>query len=181
MFELCLLGFLNQKGSYRYELKKQLAELIIFRRSISDGTLYPVIKRLINKGFVVETVHEGERQKLLSITDSGRERFLDLLHHPSDEDIANFNKFYGYVHFMASMDKEVRVQLLEARLDFISECLPLYMRDGQANSPKDTANELSGAAHYYMHHSELLAESFYKAETVQLTVMIQDIKKGRIE
>ena len=171
MFELCILGFLFSTNSYKYELKQRLCELIIFRRPISDGTIYPVIRKLLKNNYIQMPNMQSQRHKELAITKAGKERFLHLLWSPSTEDISNFNKFYGYLHFAEHLSSDKQIELIEKRIEFIDDGLPYYIKDKQLEVTPLPKN-------YFHHHSELLAEEFYEAEIKRLQLMIDEIKRG---
>lgn len=172
MFELCVLGFLYEKNSYKYELKQNLSELLIFRRTISDGTIYPIFSRLLGSGYIKQCESQEDRHKMFFITDSGKKHFLKLLSNPSKSDIGDFNKFYGYLHFAEYLSSEEQTELIEKRIAVINDRLPYYMKDKNANSSSQKIK-------YFHHQSELLAEGFYKAEMNCLNSMLNDIKGNK--
>src|SRR4051794_31516843 len=46
MLEFAILGLLQESPMHGYELRKELAEVLGGRRSISYGSLYPALKRM---------------------------------------------------------------------------------------------------------------------------------------
>ena len=59
MLEFVILGFLFEGRLHGYELRKRLAALTGHVRPLSDGTLYPAIKRLVDGGWWSRTWRRG--------------------------------------------------------------------------------------------------------------------------
>ncbi|MDO5717881.1 MAG: PadR family transcriptional regulator [Tissierellia bacterium] len=75
VLELCVLSLLNMEDRYGYELVETISEDI----SISEGTIYPMLRRFKNDGLVITYLKEstsGPSRKYYSITDKGREFYL---------------------------------------------------------------------------------------------------------
>ena len=75
--ELCVLSILARRDCYGYELVNAISESM----HITEGTIYPLLKRLKDDGsitsYLVES-SEGPPRKYYSITDSGREKKSEL-------------------------------------------------------------------------------------------------------
>lgn len=75
--ELCVLSILARRDCYGYELVNAISESM----HITEGTIYPLLKRLKDDGsitsYLVES-SEGPPRKYYSITDSGREKKNEL-------------------------------------------------------------------------------------------------------
>lgn len=69
--ELCVLSLLCDSDCYGYELVNRISECM----QITEGTIYPLMKRLKDSGlidsYIVES-QEGPPRKYYRITDSGR-------------------------------------------------------------------------------------------------------------
>lgn len=69
--ELCVLSIVNRNDCYGYELVNQISECM----HITEGTIYPLLKRLKDSGsissYIVES-QEGPPRKYYSITELGR-------------------------------------------------------------------------------------------------------------
>ena len=73
--ELCILCFLNKKDSYGYDVSEQLSKRI----GLSDGAVYPILRKLKNDGLLNTYLSEesgGPPRKYYSITEYGREEFI---------------------------------------------------------------------------------------------------------
>lgn len=70
VLELCVLALLHHGEMYGYELTSKLSEAI----SISDGTIYPLLRRLKIEGYVTTYLsesNEGPPRKYYRLTDTG--------------------------------------------------------------------------------------------------------------
>ncbi len=69
--DLCVLAIVNRKDCYGYELVNQISECM----QVTEGTIYPLLKRLKDNGtissYIVES-QEGPPRKYYTITDKGK-------------------------------------------------------------------------------------------------------------
>lgn len=73
VLELCVLSLLSKKDCYGYELISKISERIY----ISDGTIYPILRRLSREGFFTTYLRksqEGPPRKYYKITQLGIQR-----------------------------------------------------------------------------------------------------------
>ncbi|MFD1739582.1 PadR family transcriptional regulator [Bacillus salitolerans] len=78
--ELCVLALLNKQDRYGYELVQKISDQI----DISEGTMYPLLRRLKKDEYLTTYLQEsteGPPRKYYQLTDKGR----DYLHILSDE------------------------------------------------------------------------------------------------
>ncbi len=77
LIEACILKLLTRGDSYGYQLVREAEEVL----SISESTLYPVLRRLETAGaLTVYTMeHNGRLRKYYAITDAGRQKISDFL------------------------------------------------------------------------------------------------------
>jgi len=69
--ELCVLSLLSRADRYGFELVGAISAQI----QISEGTIYPLLKRVKDEGYVttyLQESREGPPRKYYSITDYGR-------------------------------------------------------------------------------------------------------------
>lgn len=79
--EMVLLKLLSERPMYGYELVSTLEKRAGPNFQIKEGTLYPVLYRLDNAGYVEtnwETLDRGVPRKYYSLTESG-EKQLEML------------------------------------------------------------------------------------------------------
>ncbi|MBQ1894305.1 MAG: PadR family transcriptional regulator [Clostridiales bacterium] len=72
LLEICVLAAIKYEESYGYKIIKDVKPYI----SISESTLYPILKRLEEAGClnVRSAEHNGRLRKYYCITDVGRQR-----------------------------------------------------------------------------------------------------------
>lgn len=71
VLELCVLSILSRKDCYGYELVNEISQNI----SISEGTIYPLLRRLMNDGMFttyLKESSEGPPRKYYTLTEIGR-------------------------------------------------------------------------------------------------------------
>jgi PadR family transcriptional regulator, regulatory protein PadR len=72
VLELCVLAALDRKDCYGYELVEMISKNIM----ISEGTIYPLLKRLKDEGYFttyLQESQEGPPRKYYQITDMGKQ------------------------------------------------------------------------------------------------------------
>ncbi|MDN4593834.1 PadR family transcriptional regulator [Polycladomyces subterraneus] len=80
--DLLLLSIIARRDTYGYEIAKELQERSQDTYQISQGTLYPALRRLESKGWIRSYWGESEaegRRKFYAITDLGREKLKEKL------------------------------------------------------------------------------------------------------
>lgn len=78
VLELCVLTMLSRRDYYGYELVNEISKNI----SIAEGTIYPLLRRLKDDGFVTTYLQEsveGPPRKYYQLTESGLQMESDLL------------------------------------------------------------------------------------------------------
>ncbi|MFC9935902.1 PadR family transcriptional regulator [Glutamicibacter sp. NPDC127525] len=136
MIDLMILGFLADGPLHGYELRRKMEQLHGHARKISDGTLYPAIKRLAKAGFLGEQVEPGVGsvpRKTLSLTATGRERLESLLRGVEGQDLTDLNSFFVVLAFLAHLpDPAERRAVLQRRLDFLEQPASFFTSGGRA-------------------------------------------------
>ncbi len=77
VLELCVLSILKTRDYYGYELVQKISKTI----SISEGTIYPLLRRLQKEGYLktyFEESKEGPSRKYYQLTKKGKEREKEL-------------------------------------------------------------------------------------------------------
>lgn len=78
VIELLVLSLLSEKDRYGYELVEDISSHI----NISEGTIYPLLRRLKSDGYVetyLEESQSGPPRKYYKLTDIGRKSKKDQL------------------------------------------------------------------------------------------------------
>ena len=74
VLELCVLARLNQADGYGYDVSEYLSQRI----DISDGTVYPILRKLKIEGLVTTYLSEdsgGPPRKYYALTELGRQEY----------------------------------------------------------------------------------------------------------
>ncbi len=77
VLELCVLAMLFKKDCYGYELVNEISKNI----QISEGTIYPLLKRLKDEGYFetyLEESQEGPPRKYYRLTELGMKTKMEL-------------------------------------------------------------------------------------------------------
>ena len=78
VLEMCVLAVLEQKDCYGYELVSDISKTI----AVSEGTIYPLLRRLKNEEYVDTYLQEstdGPSRKYYRLTEKGRIASKELL------------------------------------------------------------------------------------------------------
>ena len=104
-----VLGFLMDGEMTGYDLKRRFQESVGFFYRVSDGSLYPGLKKLARDKLVtMRTESRGKRaRKIYAITPLGRDLFLKMLAEPSPplfiHDEAQVKIYFGHHNPDAAM------------------------------------------------------------------------------
>lgn len=74
VIELCVLSMLAKQDRYGYDVSENISKRI----DISDGTVYPILRKLKSDGFVTTYLQEasgGPPRKYYKLTDLGRKQY----------------------------------------------------------------------------------------------------------
>ena len=80
-----ILGFLMEAEATGYDLKQRFQDPVGFFYRVSDGSIYPALKKLARDGLVkLRTERRGRRaRKIYAITPRGRAHFMRMLREPA--------------------------------------------------------------------------------------------------
>jgi PadR family transcriptional regulator, regulatory protein PadR len=99
VIEMCVLALVTQKDRYGYELVEQISKKI----DISEGTIYPILRRLTQEKYFetyLKESNEGPPRKYYRITDLGRETSEKLL--------SDWTQFKKNVDFILNTDEGIK-------------------------------------------------------------------------
>ena len=90
LLDVCVLSVISRGETYGYKMLKDLEPYI----SVSESTLYPILRRLETNGYVVvhSVEHNGRLRKMYAITPEGMQDIKDFL-----EGWTQVEKIYGYI------------------------------------------------------------------------------------
>jgi DNA-binding PadR family transcriptional regulator len=125
VLELAILGFLAEGPMHGYELRRKVVQLSGYTRPVSDGTLYPAIKRLVRDGLLQQRAEKGKaaaQRNVLSLTEAGRADLEQRLREPAGVDITDFNRFATVLAFLSLLpDRTERDAVLRRRREFLEQ------------------------------------------------------------
>lgn len=78
VLELCVLVLLDKQDRYGYELVQKISDQI----AISEGSVYPLLRRLTKEGYFttyLKESSEGPSRKYYALTEEGRSYLGELL------------------------------------------------------------------------------------------------------
>ncbi|NLU69533.1 PadR family transcriptional regulator [Streptomyces sp. HNM0574] len=134
ILEFAVLGLLRESPMHGYELRKRLNTSLGVFRAFSYGSLYPCLKALVQRGWLVEEPGErpedplaaplaGRRAKIVyRLTAEGKEHFEDLLSQ-SGPDAWEDEHFGVRFAFFGQTSRDVRMRVLEGRRSRLEERL----------------------------------------------------------
>jgi DNA-binding PadR family transcriptional regulator len=123
VLELAVLGLLHESPMHGYELRKRLNAVLGTFRALSYGTLYPCLKSLLARGWIViadgaerePAPLAGRRARIAyQLTAEGKERFQAMVSHPGPAAWED-ERFDVHFAFFARTDAATRLQVLEGR------------------------------------------------------------------
>jgi len=130
MLEFAVLGLLHESPMHGYELRTRLRTKLGAFRAFSYGSLYPTLRRMRERGWIVEEAPDpgstapaltGRRGKVsYRLTAEGKERLAELLREagPTAYDDEGFGVHFA---FFAQTDAAVRLRILEGRRHRVEE------------------------------------------------------------
>lgn len=125
-----ILGFLAEGPLHGYELRRKMEQLHGYARTISDGTMYPAIKRLAKAGALTEHPEAGRgavQRNMLHLTEVGRERLEHLLRRMDGHDITDGSRFFLVLAFLSLLpDEQERRAVLQRRLDYLDQASSFF-------------------------------------------------------
>ena len=134
MIDVMILGFLAEEPLHGYELRRRMEQLHGYSRTISDGTLYPAVKRMEAAGWLTREAEPGRgaaQRQTLRLTDLGLSELHARLRGAKGHDISDGSRFFVVLAFLSLLpDKAERDAVLHRRLDFLEQPGVSFFYDG---------------------------------------------------
>ncbi|WP_332238322.1 PadR family transcriptional regulator [Sporolactobacillus sp. KGMB 08714] len=117
MYELFILGELKQKPMHGYLLHSNISAVLGPLRPISWGTLYPVLRRMEDDGFIRQIPGEtgtgqGRPRKVYELTPSGSSEFERLMQKPFEHNNDTEDLFRVKLSKFQYVSKELQRDIL---------------------------------------------------------------------
>jgi len=130
LLELAVLGLLQDSPMHGYELRKRLSGVLGTFHAISYGSLYPCLKDLVARGWLVEDgdsgtagTLSGKRARIVyRLTAEGKEHFQALIGE-AGPDTWEDERFGVRLAFFGRTEASVRLRILEGRRSRLEERL----------------------------------------------------------
>lgn len=125
--ELAVLGLLHEQPMHGYELRKRLSGILGAFRAVSFGSLYPCLRSLTERGWIVEHAEApagsvaGKRPRIsYELTAEGKEQFQTLMERtgPTTWEDGAFDVHFA---FFAQASSQARLRILEGRRSRLEE------------------------------------------------------------
>lgn len=122
--EVYILSYLMVSPQYGYELKKKLIDSVGSCMTVSNNTLYPILRRYEKTGAAVkevEMVPGKPPRNIYTLTDLGRELFVEILWHFPDRLMEDREEFCARLSLFSYMNPEARRRALTLRGEFLGQ------------------------------------------------------------
>jgi len=120
-----ILGFLMDKSMTGYDIRQKFALSFSFFSGISFGSIYPALKSMEKEGLIttrLEIQREAPNKKICTITEKGKEAFLNHLRAPLPVDRYK-NSFLMRMFFFGHLSPEEHLDFIHKYLDKLNETL----------------------------------------------------------
>lgn len=169
MLELTILGFLSEGPLHGYELKRRVVQLTGYARPVSDGTLYPAIKRLHRDGLLERRAEPGAgpARYVLTITGDGRDALVARLRDPQANEVSDFSRFIVVLTFLSLVPSvEEQHSVLRRRLDFLEQPASFFYDEDRTVRAEEVTD-------VYRRGLLLVARETSRAERAWLTSLLE--------
>jgi DNA-binding PadR family transcriptional regulator len=122
MYELFVLGQLMSDNKHGYLLQERLKHAVGPIREISSGTLYPLLSRLVESGWInlrLEDEAGARPRKIYEMTEAGRRRFHELMASPLEYSMDSELIFHFKLIFFHYVTKDVQHACLEQYAEYL--------------------------------------------------------------
>ncbi|WP_248925814.1 PadR family transcriptional regulator [Paenibacillus hamazuiensis] len=178
MYELFVLGQLMSGDKHGYLLQERLKHTVGPIRQISSGTLYPLLSRMAENGWITLRLEEeqqgGRPRKIYSITDAGRERFHVLILSPLEHNLDTELIFHLKMALFRYVPKDIQIACLEQYMEYVRYNLKYVNSLLQMFSKKHNDEHILIYVMRMLEHRKHVA----LADIAWLTEEIERIKSG---
>nr|WP_239096736.1 PadR family transcriptional regulator [Streptomyces sp. SID11385] len=136
---MAILGFLYEQDLHGYDLRRRVTHLTGHVRPISDGTLYPAIKRLERAGLLTRRTEPGTRaapRHVLTLTEAGRAELRRRLAATEGTALTDENHWFTVLAFLRHLPGPAdQATVLRRRLAFLTEPSSFFHEPGTDGEP----------------------------------------------
>ena len=101
-----------------YEIKKMHPGL-----KINNNTLYPLLKKLCQEGYITMTIQEQENKpskKIYELTEIGKEKLFELISDFNEDSASSDDAFYLRVAYFQFLSKDTVKKILDCREAYLN-------------------------------------------------------------
>ena len=166
MIQHFLLGVLTERPLYGYHIKKICDDHFALMKPLNYGSIYPNLKKLMDKGLVTRTVaHQDSRpnRKVYTLTQKGRREFQKWLHQPSERPPTFQDEFAMKFLFSNGMAHKEMLDLIDRQVKLV-RC----WKANQERKEKEAASDHAGSI-----YPRMLGELFREIHDTSLRWLAQ--------
>lgn len=161
MNDLIVLSLLLAGPKHGYRLKQEAA-LLSGVQQLHNNTVYPLLRRYVEQGWITQTVAEGERGQtrlLYSLTTAGLSALTEKLAAFTEDDATSAPAFRLRVGLFSCLGRPDRERILNMREEFLAARFKRLEEIGASHSMDKWATSTAKfAASEIAHEREWIAE-----------------------
>lgn len=167
MYELLILGTLMSRSMSGYKLRKILGNSLVPRREISNGVMYPLLRKLEDDGYIIQSADpdSARGEKTAHITDRGREHFQEMMSAPVVADGKRESVYRFKIRAFGEIQPDVQIEILDAFDDTVQQDLDEFIR---------SRNHLQQKLHVDESRAEHLE---WTIQTLDLSIALSETKQ----
>ncbi|MCL5292672.1 MAG: PadR family transcriptional regulator [Actinobacteria bacterium] len=177
--EVLVLGFLAEKPSHAYHLRKSIEWSVGHIQRVSDGMLYPLLRELNEQGLIsgsMESTENAPDKRVYRLKEAGKRRLQALMTGPLE--CTNFDDkidFYARYAMFSHLSPAERRSVLQERLSVCDSALGrLAEATEQASNDPYRLELLKRAVNTIENECEwLLAQSLKESGEMHENVIVQ--------
>ena len=172
MLEFIILGTLYTNSLTGYDIRKCIEEGIGMFYKASYGSIYPILGKLLERGYVICDKEEQSKRnsKKYSITEHGRDEFIKWLKDDNDKSGSSIELFMAKVFFFDKLPSNLAYR----KIDEYEERLIAYQR--KLIKKKEKYENLDNIDPFYFQMSTLY---FGLCKLQSIILWCETVKQGK--
>lgn len=127
-----ILGGLITQCGHGYGLKSEFMEALFSDFGVNDGQLYPMLKKMLNEGLITKEIEHQDgapSRHIYSITDNGRNEFIEWLKSSGGEDrpfrydFIRKDPFLLRLIHIRNLDKESAIKKVQDHIEIVKNTI----------------------------------------------------------
>jgi PadR family transcriptional regulator, regulatory protein AphA len=157
-----LLGLLDSGAKSGYDIKKTIEYEIGHYFKISNGQIYPTLKKLEDRQYATFTVEKNDGKpdrKVYLITEKGRSIFKEWLGMPVDYHNPDGNELLLKLYFGSQATAEDNMRLITAFKELKTATLEVYDESGKYFKQSTFSNLQDRYSYITLRYGQMLAQA----------------------